>query len=186
MLLSLRPKTNTDVWDERTLRWHHAIWRSLVDFDRIRLWFEAGERETSSSSCQLNLVFQGEHSFGRSWRLGISCEKKPVKNEPLSVRHGGEVLNGPKRPLILRSSAHPIVGERSGDSNELHGQRRSVVSMSPWLLLYLPPQRSPQTLCRFLQKKKNGCWNASCCQFRLSLARDFKDSFRDCPSIVPP
>ena len=114
-----------------------------MDFDRIRLWFEAGERETSSSSCQLNLVFQGEHSFWRSWRLGISCEKKPVKNEPLSVRHGGEVLNGPKRPLILRSSAHPIVGERSGDSNELHGQRRSVVSMSPWLLLYLPPQRSP-------------------------------------------
>ena len=156
-----------------------------MDFDRIRLWFEAGERETSSSSCKLNLVFQGEHSFGRSWRLGISCEKKPVKNEPLSVRHGGEVLNGPKRPLILRSSAHPIVGERSGDSNELHGQRRSVVSMSPWLLLYLPPQRSPQTLCRFLQKK-NGCWNASCCQFRLSLARDFKDSFRDCLSIVPP
>lgn len=163
-----------------------------MDFDRIRFWFEAGERETSPSSCKLNLVFQGEHSFGRSWRLGISCEKKPVKNEPLSVRHGGEVLNGPKRPLILRSSAHPIVGERSGDSNELHGQRRSVVSMSPWLLLYLPPQRSPQTLCRFLQKK-NGCWNASCCQFRLSLARDFRFLSKtrsatafDCPSIMSP
>lgn len=161
-----------------------------MDFDRIRLWFEAGERETSSSSCQLNLVFQGEHSFGRSWRLGISCEKKPVKNEPLSVRHGGEVLNGPKRPLILRSSAHPIVGEIR--RNELHGQRRSVVSMSPWLLLYLPPQRSPQTLCRFLQKK-NGCWNASCCQFRLSLARDFRFLSKtrsatafDCPSIMSP
>lgn len=42
--------------------------------------------------------------------------KETCKNEPLSVRHGGEVLNGPKRPLILRSSAHPIVGERSGDS----------------------------------------------------------------------
>ena len=83
------------------------LWISIV----FRLWFEAGERETSSSSCQLNLVFQGEHSFWRSWRLGISCEKKLVKNEPLSVRHGGEVLNGPKRPLILRSSAHPIVGE---------------------------------------------------------------------------
>lgn len=165
-----------------------------MDFDRIRFWFEAEERETSPSSCKLNLVFQGEHSFWRSWRLGISCEKKPVKNEfeqlPLSVRHGGEVLNGPKRPLILRSSAHPIVGEIR--RNELHGTTAFSGQHSPWLLLYLPPQRSPQTLCRFLQKK-NGCWNASCCQFRLSLARDFRFLSKtrsatafDCPSIMSP
>ena len=152
-----------------------------MDFDRIRLLFEAGERETSSSSCKLNLVFQGEHSFGRSWRLGISCEKKPVKNEPLSVRHGGEVLNGPKRPLILRSSAHPIVGDRSGGTNSMgNGVQWSAFSMAPAL------SASPALASDLVPISPEEEWLLECVVLSVPIVAGkgfqvlIKDSFLDC------